>query len=424
MMSEPERRNLIHDWNEADGGELAPARPKVELDDETLRDGLQSPSVHSPSIDDKLAILHKIDELGIEAADIGLPGAGPHVVEDVTRLAREIVDAGLSVAPNCAARTVIADIEPIADISQEVGIPIEVACFIGSSPIRQYAEDWDFDRMLRLATEAVEFSVGHDLPVMFVTEDTTRADPDDLARLYRAAVDAGAQRVCIADTVGHATPNGVRNLVRFVRGVVGDEVKVDWHGHKDRGLSVINSLAAAEAGADRLHGAAVGIGERVGNTPMDLLLVNMQLLGWIDRDLTRLPAYCRLVAETTGVPLPDNYPVVGRDAFRTATGVHAAAIIKARKKGDEWLADRVYSSVPASLVGRGQEIEVGPMCGESNVVYWLTEREIDTEPGLVAKIFAAAKGADHVLEEAEVRALCEEWRVEQGAGADRAAATP
>ncbi len=421
MESEAERQQLIHDWNEAGGGELTPARPPVELDDETLRDGLQSPSVHSPSIDDKLAILHKIDELGIEAADIGLPGAGPHVVRDVTRLAREIVDAGLAVAPNCAARTVIADIEPIVEISQKVGIPIEVSCFIGSSPIRRYAEDWDFERMLRLATEAVEFSVGHDLPVMFVTEDTTRARPEDIERLYRAAVDAGAQRVCIADTVGHATPNGVRKLVRFVRGVVGDEVKVDWHGHKDRGLSVINSLVAAEAGADRLHGTAVGIGERVGNTPMDLLLVNMQLLGWIERDLTRLPEYCRLVAETTGVPLPDNYPVVGRDAFRTGTGVHAAAIIKARRKGDDWLADRVYSSVPASLVGRSQQIEVGPMCGESNVVYWLTERDIDTEPGLVAKIFAAAKDADHVLEEAEVLALCEEWRAEHGTG--RAAAS-
>ena len=410
MTSEPERKHLIHDWNEAGDGELSPARPPVELDDETLRDGLQSPSVQSPSIDDKLAILHKIDELGIEAADIGLPGAGPHVVRDVTRLAREIVDAGLSVAPNCAARTVVADIEPIVDISQQVGIPIEVACFIGSSPIRQYAEDWDFDRMLRLATEAVEFSVGHDLPVMFVTEDTTRADPADIERLYRAAVDAGAQRVCIADTVGHATPNGVRNLVRFVRGVVGDEVKVDWHGHKDRGLSVINSLVAAEEGADRLHGAAVGIGERVGNTPMDLLLVNMQLLGWIDRDLTQLPEYCRLVAETTGVPLPDNYPVVGRDAFRTGTGVHAAAIIKARRKGDDWLADRVYSSVPASLVGRGQEIEIGPMCGESNVVYWLRERDMDTDPDLVKTLFAAAKEADHVLEEEEVLGLYRRWR--------------
>jgi 2-isopropylmalate synthase len=263
--------------------------------------------------------------------------------------------------------------------------------------------------MLRLTREAVEFAAGHGLPVMFVTEDTIRAKPDDLRRLYTEAVEAGARRVCVADTVGHATPAGARNLVRFVREVVdgtGEQVKVDWHGHKDRGLSVINSLAAAEAGADRLHGTGVGIGERVGNTPIDLLLVNMQLLGWIDRDLTRLPAYCRRVAETTGVPLPDNYPVVGRDAFRTGTGVHAAAIIKARAKGDDWLADRIYSGVPAALVGRRQQIEVGPMCGESNVVYWLEERGIAPERELVAAIFRRAKEATRMLEDGEILEIC------------------
>jgi 2-isopropylmalate synthase len=401
--------DLIYDWNRHGDGDLTPARPPVELDDETLRDGLQSPSVRTPSIDEKLELLHMMAELGIESADIGLPGAGPHVVADVERLAREIAEQDLPIFPNCAARTVIADVEPIVEISQRVGIPIEASCFIGSSPIRQYAEAWDLDRMLRLTRAAVEFAAGHGLPVMFVTEDTIRAKPDDLRRLYTEAVEAGARRVCVADTVGHATPAGARNLVRFVREVVdgtGEQVKVDWHGHKDRGLSVINSLAAAEAGADRLHGTGVGIGERVGNTPIDLLLVNMQLLGWIDRDLTRLPAYCRRVAETTGVPLPDNYPVVGRDAFRTGTGVHAAAIIKARAKGDDWLADRIYSGVPAALVGRRQQIEVGPMCGESNVVYWLEERGIAPERELVAAIFRRAKEATRMLEDGEILEIC------------------
>jgi 2-isopropylmalate synthase len=397
---------LIYDWNRAGDGDLTPARGRVELDDETLRDGLQSPSVRSPSLEDKVRILHLIAELGIESADIGLPGAGPHVVEQVTRLAREIAEHRLPIFPNCAARTVRADIEPIIEISQRTGIAIEAACFIGSSPIRQLAEEWDLDGMLRRTREAVELAVGHGLPVMFVTEDTTRARPEDLARLYREAVEAGARRVCIADTVGHATPNGAASLVRFIRGVVGDEVQVDWHGHKDRALSVINSLAAAAAGADRLHGTAIGIGERVGNTPIDLLLVNMRLLGWIDRDLSRLADYCELVAEVTGVPLPDNYPVVGRDAFRTGTGVHAAAIIKARARGDDWLADRVYSSVPASLIGRRQQIEIGPMCGESNIVYWLRERSIEPAGELVAAIFRVAKESDRVLEEAEVLAIC------------------
>jgi 2-isopropylmalate synthase len=215
--------------------------------------------------------------------------------------------------------------------------------------------------------------------------------------------------VCVADTVGHATPRGVDRLIRFIREVVdstGEDVKVDWHGHRDRGLAVMNSLAAAAAGADRLHGTALGIGERVGNTAIDLLMINMALLGWSDRGLERLPEYCELVSETTGVPLPHNYPVIGRDAFRTGTGVHAAAIIKARAKGEDWLADRIYSGVPASLVGRRQRIEIGPMCGRSNVVFWLEERGIDPNPALVEVIFRQAKASDRLLTEDEILEMC------------------
>jgi isopropylmalate/homocitrate/citramalate synthase len=408
-MMTPTESELIYDWNRAGGEDLKPARGKVELDDETLRDGLQSPSVRSPSIEDKLRILHLIAALGIESADLGLPGAGEHVVRDVERLAWEIVKQRLPISPNCAARTVIGDVRPIVEISQRTGIAIEASCFIGSSPIRQYAEGWTLDRMLRLSREAVEFAVKEGLPVMFVTEDTTRANPEDLRRLYTEAIEAGARRVCVADTVGHATPNGTRKLIKFIREVVdatGEDVKVDWHGHKDRGLSVINSLAAAEAGADRLHGTAVGIGERVGNCPIDILLVNMQLLGWIDRDLSRLQEYCQLVSDKTGVPLPDNYPIVGKDAFRTGTGVHASAIIKARARGEDWLADRVYSSIPASLIGSHQVIEIGPMSGESNVIYWLQERKIEAHPALVREIFQKAKTSTGTLGEVEILEIC------------------
>ncbi len=400
----PSDSELIYDWNRA-GGTAVPARGRVELDDETLRDGLQSPSVRSPSLEQKIRILHLMEALGIDSADIGLPGAGPHVVETVTRLAQEIVRSKMKIRPNCAARTVAADIVPIIEISQKVGIPIEVACFIGSSPIRQYAEDWDFDRMLKLSEDAVSLAVREGLPVMYVTEDTTRAQPDHIRRMYSTAIRAGAKRVCVCDTVGHATPDGVRNLVKFVCSVADEidpEVKVDWHGHQDRGLGVTNALWALEAGAHRVHACALGIGERVGNTPMDQLLVNLQLLGWIDRDLTRLHDYCSAVSEATAVRIPDNYPIVGKDAFRTGTGVHAAAIIKARKKGDEWLSDRVYSGVPASMIGRHQIIEVGPMSGLSNVQCWLESRGIEPRPELVDAIFRRAKESDHVLLDDEV----------------------
>jgi 2-isopropylmalate synthase len=395
---------LIYDWNQTS----RPRPPIVLLDDETLRDGLQSPSVRCPTIDEKLQILHAIDRLGIETADIGLPGAGPHVLRDVERLANEIAGQRMRLAANCAARTLIPDIRPIAEVSQRAGIPIEVGAFIGSSPLRQYAEGWDIDQLLKLTEEAITFAVGEGLDVMYVTEDTTRADPDTLRRLYSTAIRTGAKRVCIADTAGHATPDGAAAVVRFVASVVeecGGGIGIDWHGHRDRDLAVINSIAALEAGATRLHGAAIGIGERVGNTPMDTLLVNLVLLGYIERDLSGLVEYCALVSKVTGVAVPPHHPVVGKDAFRTATGVHAAAVVKALRKDDLELVDAVYSAVPASLVGREQEIDVGPMSGKSNVVFWLEKRGLPATDELVDRIFSKAKASSSVLTESEILEL-------------------
>lgn len=401
---------LIHDWNEADPG-FDWSTAKVELDDETLRDGLQNPSVVDPPIEDKIRLLHYMNDLGIHTADIGLPGAGPRAVEAVAALAKEIADQGLDIKANCAARTLIADVRPIAEISQSAGIPIEACTFIGSSPIRQYAEDWTLARMLRVTEEAVTFAVQEGLPVLMVTEDTTRARPEVLKELYGKAIECGARRLCIADTVGHATPAGTRALVRFVIEEIvkpsGEDVGVDWHGHRDRGFGLANTLAAIEAGATRVHGTALGIGERSGNTEMDLILVNLQLLGAHDADLTVLPAYCELTAEACHVPLVHSYPVVGHDAFRTGTGVHAAAIVKAHQKGDAWLADRIYSAIPASMVGRKQLIEIGPMSGMANVKFWLREHGHDQDDQeLCDRIFKAAKQADHTLTEKELDALC------------------
>jgi isopropylmalate/homocitrate/citramalate synthase len=404
--------HLIYDWNVTGEQAKRPAR-RIEFDDETLRDGLQSPSVTDPSIEDKLRILHYMDAIGIDNADIGLPGAGPHVQKTVERLAREIVEQKLSVYPSAAGRTHENDVRPIIDISQRVGIAIEADLFIGSSPIRQFAEEWELDWIIEQSAKAVRFAVENGIPVMYVTEDTTRAKPEDIAKLYTAAIEAGAARVCIADTVGHATPWGTRNLVRFVRELVdrvNPAVKIDWHGHEDRALGIINCIAALEAGADRVHGSAAGIGERVGNTPMDLLMVNLKLMGWIDNDLTALPDYVRHVSRVTNVPLDDRYPVFGRDAFRTGTGVHAAAIVKAKKKGSDWLADRVYSGVPAGMFGLQQIIEVGPMCGLSNVIYWLDANGYPQEEGLAKEIFQLAKSTNRILTEDELHSAARRWQ--------------
>jgi 2-isopropylmalate synthase len=404
--------HLIYDWNTAGEQPAKPAR-KVEFDDETLRDGLQSPSVTDPSIEDKLRIVHFMHAIGVDNADIGLPGAGPHVQRTVERIAREIVDQKLSVYPSAAGRTHENDIKPIIDISQRVGIAIEADLFIGSSPIRQFAEEWDLDWIIAQSAKAVRFATDNGIPVMYVTEDTTRATPEAIEKLYTAAIDAGAVRICIADTVGHATPWGTRNVVRFVRQLVdrlNPNVKVDWHGHQDRAMGIINCIAALEAGADRVHGCAAGIGERVGNTPIDLLMVNLKLMGWIDNDLTALPEYVNFVSQVTRVPLDDRYPVFGRDAFRTGTGVHAAAIIKAKKKGSEWLADRVYSGVPAGMFGLEQVIEVGPMCGLSNVIYWLAAHGYPQDEELAKDIFQLAKSTNRMLTDDEIRSTAERWK--------------
>ena len=404
--TEINREGLIYDWNRV-GSAFVPAQP-IHLDDETLRDGIQSPSVTDPPIEEKKRLLTLMDALGIDTADVGLPGAGPRAVEDVTALSTFIRDRKLQIRPNCAARTMIRDVEPIARISQKVGIPIEACVFIGSSPIRQYSEDWTLETLLQHTRESVSFAVKEGLPVMYVTEDTTRANPDTLRVLYTAAIECGAKRVCICDTVGHSLPEGVERLVRHVCGIVeatGESVGVDWHGHRDRGLAVINTLAAIRAGATRVHGCALGVGERAGNTPIDLVLVNLKLLGWIDRDLTRLREYCEAVARALKVTIPRNYPVVGSDAFETGTGVHASAVIKAFRKGDVWLADRVYSGVPAGDFGLKQRIRIGPMSGKSNVIYWLEEHGMQAGNDVVERIFAAAKQSDRLLEEHEILAL-------------------
>ena len=398
--------DVVYDWN-TNGHATSPPMRKVELFDETLRDGIQSPSVADPSIDAKLEIVRLLDAVGVEYADIALPGAGPRAVEDCTRLVELIRDEKLSIKPVAAARTHPADIKPIIQIAEKTGVPIEICAFLGSSPIRMYAEKWDDDRLEKLTRDAVRLGKSAGLPVSFVTEDTVRSHPGTLKRLFEAAVEEGADRLVLCDTVGHATPNGAFNLVHWTHNLlvglgVRDKVALDWHGHNDRGHALTNALYAIEAGVDRVHGTVLGIGERVGNTPIDLMMVNLKLLGVDNRDLTQLDTLVKLVSEACSWEIPLNYPVFGDDAFRTGTGVHAAAVIKAQREGDDWLADRIYSGVPASWFGKQQEITVGPMSGLSNVRYWLTSHGIEATEALVAAVFTKAKAAPLMLSDSEI----------------------
>lgn len=408
-------RDVIYDWN-VEGHALSPPMRRVEVHDETLRDGIQCPSVVDPPIERKFEIVRLLAAVGVDSTNVGLPGAGPRAVADCTRLVELIRDEKLNIRPSCAARTHANDIRPIIEISEKTGVPVEAMMFLGSSPIRMYAEGWDEDRLEQMTRDAVRMAKQAGIPATFVTEDTVRSHPRTLRRLFSAAIEEGCERLVLCDTVGHATPNGVFNLVHWtVDLLVGygqrDNVKLDWHGHNDRGHALPNALYAIEAGCERVHGCVLGIGERVGNTSLDQLLVNLKLLGVEKHDLVRLVDLVNEVSDACSVPIPYNYPVFGTDAFRTGTGVHAAALIKAQKRGEQWLADRVYSGVVAEWFGRTQEIEIGHQSGESNVRWWLKHHGIADDDRVVKAVFDAAKATNRMLSEAEILAVI------QGVGA-------
>ncbi|MGA2449225.1 MAG: 2-isopropylmalate synthase [Polyangiaceae bacterium] len=401
-------QDLVYDWNIPQ-----PVRPGLSLLDETLRDGLQSASVSDPPIAEKIRLLHLMEDLGIEAFAAGMPASGARAFADVLRLCQEVARCGMRIRVVAAGRTLPADVAPILEISQRAGHPVDAYLFVGSSPIRQAVESWDARRIALQSVQSVHMAARAGLSVAYVTEDTTRSRPEVLRTLFRAAIDHGATRLCLSDTAGHALPSGVRALAEFARGVIdeaGAAVGLDWHGHNDRGLALSNALCAVECGVDRIHGTALGIGERAGNPPIELLLLNLRMLDGVDRSSapSRLVEYCEAVARALQWELSPNWPLVGRDAFRTAAGVHAAAVSKALERGDVALADHVYSSVPAAKFGRRQEIAVGFMSGSSNVAYWLRERGIEPTEGLVGAVLRAAKAGTRVLSDDELMTIVRE----------------
>ena len=414
-----DERSLIYDWNTVEyelNRNPANHPHGVWVDDETLRDGLQSPSARNPTIEEKIELLTFMENLGIQKVDLGLPGAGPYHLEHIDAMMSHITENDFKIRPGAAVRTLMNDIEPLVELQAKHGTPIQASAFLGTSPIRQYTEGWTIEKLLSTMEKAVSFAVDNDVQVMFVTEDTTRSKPDDIKAIYQRAMEMGVRRLCICDTCGHVTPNGVKKLLQFIdeevikdAGYKRSEIEVNWHGHQDRGLGVANNIAAVEAGADVIHGTALGVGERAGNAPLDQTLVNLKLLGVIDNDLTQLDAYMKKANEYIEVPLPRNYPVFGMDAFETGTGVHASAVIKAMRKGDNWLADRVYSGVPAGDFGLKQVIRIGHMAGRSNIVWWLEQNGYETSKDLVEHIFEVAKSQRRNMEDKEVKSAVDNF---------------
>ena len=394
------RDSLIYDWNAA---ERTSAHPRgVSLLDDTLRDGLQSTVVRQPSLEERVELLGAMARAGVRSVNLGLPVVSREAFAAIVELSAEARKRDLRVV--VAGRTLESDMRAILELAECTGSAPEGHAFVGSSAIRVEVEGWSHALVRERTTQAIGMLVRAGLEAAFVTEDTTRSHPDTLRELFRAALDAGATRLCLCDTVGHATPDGVRRLIAFTQGVIaehGSKVALDWHGHADRGLSLANALAAIDAGVDRVHGTALGLGERAGNTPLELLVLNLSLLGRWSEDLVPMVDYCRSAARLLGVPVPATHPLLGPAAFRTATGVHAAAIQKAVQKAG-WLSDHVYGAVPSASVGRVQEVCVGPLSGRANVEAWLTAHGVAATEERVRRILERARAADHVLSDEEL----------------------
>lgn len=409
-------KSLIFDWNVPDNTDdnnnNANTTKSIEINDETLRDGLQAPGIDNPNVEKKIKIVQLISEMNINAACVGFPSSNGIMYKDVEQIIKFVIENKIKLQIGCAARTVEKDIKPIIELSQKYGIPLDANVFVATSPIRQYIEGWDIGHILGLVRKSVSFAVKNNINVCFITEDTTRSKPDDLRAIYSEAVEHGAARVCLCDTVGHATPDGTKNLIKYMKSIINNNNKkilIDWHGHNDRGLALANSLAAIDAGADRIHATGLGIGERTGNTSMEKLIINIKMNGLHHFNTAKLKEYCLAVSDALKHKIPPNYPIVGRDAYRTATGVHADAIIKAMQKKDHWLVDRVYSSVPARDVGAEQIIDIGPLSGKSNVTYWLEKNDVEISKELINAILSEAKISRRNLTNLEISKIVKEY---------------
>jgi 2-isopropylmalate synthase len=396
---------LLYDWHPA--ARLNNAAPAgMALHDETLRDGLQSPSVPPPSIEAKLRLLDRMRELSIASVDIGYPAVSNGIRDDCIRLARHSVNTKWKVDLWCAGRATATDIAAIAHTAQSSGTSVGAALFLFGSRLRQRIARKDMNELVSIAQSAVTSATAENLPVMFVIEDASRTWPEDLATLFTAAVEAGARRLCIADTVGTATPEAAAALLSHVRAlpaVSSAGIPIDWHGHRDRGLALTASLAALIAGADRVHATAMGIGERCGNAELELIAVNLEILGRASLDSLCLRAYVEQASDMLGMEIPINYPVFGRDAFRTTAGVHAHAVARAREMGGREWADAAYSAIDAGRFGYDQTIELSAHSGHAAVTEWLAARGFRRDDeALVSSVLEMLKSSPRAPSQIEI----------------------
>ncbi|MCC7051686.1 MAG: hypothetical protein IT355_00375 [Gemmatimonadaceae bacterium] len=394
----------LYDWNTP-----SLRRSVIDVADSTLSDGPQSPSVVDPGQREKRRLLSLMADLGLRTASLGTPGSGPRQYADTLDLARELMRAQWPIDASCGARATVKDVATGLDVRERSGLDLEIAIGLPVSPIRLEAEGINVERLHEVAETSIGFAVCAGARAVAVLEDASRTPPELLAVIIRHALSLGVSAIRICDSVGHATPEGTRTLVRFamdqVRSRGGRQVRVEWHGQDDRGLALANALAAVDAGVHRVLASALGLGERCGTVSMEQLLVNLRLAGRWPHTLGSLAEYCDSAAVSFGMAIPASSPVVGRDAFRTGAGARATALVKALRAGDRALADNVVSGVPASLIGAENRIDVSPVSGLSNVRWWLSQHGYDAgDLVLMRELLLAVKQTQRAATDEE---LCE-----------------
>lgn len=395
-MNNPDRPTN-YSWGEYDF-----SKKVVQVLDTSLRDGLQDAQIRHPSLEEKERLVDILVQVGVEAIDIAIPIARGSHLREAIQLARRI-PSNVTVA--CLARTDASDIQAAVDLAQGAGRPIETIVFCGASPLRRWVEDWDVTEITEWMAKSVNFASKQGLIPTVATEHTTQTEPEVIKQIYLAGLDNGGQKVCIADTSGAASPISTEKIIRFFRDEVlksFNDVDIDWHGHNDRGLSVINSLVALSAGAQRVHGTAIGIGERAGNTPLEQMLINLKMARDPKRqDLGAISELATFAAEIFNVPVPPNYPGLGEKVYRTASGIHAAAELKAGQLGLKGTTP--YSAVSPEWVNRETDVVVGPLSGSHNVRFVAERLGIPATNEFIARALDVAKSANRILTDQDIK---------------------
>ncbi|MDE7432358.1 MAG: LeuA family protein [Lachnospiraceae bacterium] len=398
-----EKNKYIYEWNDDCFFDR-----RIKVHDETLREGIQNLGTDI-TLKEKKAYIDSISRLPVASICLGYPASSKKIYDEIDLLIPYIQAKKSNISISCAARTTIGDIEPIARLSQKYGCNIKVNAFIGTSQIRQYIEQWDIRHICSLVREAVNYANLNGIETCIITEDSTRTSPEILKTVYLTAIESGCKNICFCDTVGYADCTGIKKLFKFVHKEIiknNDQILIEWHGHNDRGMALENALIAALIGANMIHTTSFGIGERCGNTPLELFLLNLAVMGDIrmSDSLKMITDHCRKISELFNWQIPNNYPVWGENSFSTVSGIHAAAIYKALDMEGN-LGEKVYSFIEPSILGRHQEIKINYMSGKSNILYWMKKNMIKPDDKLVEDILKKAKTSTTPLSDETIWAI-------------------